>query len=166
MKFKLITFLTVFFFSINASATGDVILDFGDKASIGGPSTKDKELSGIDYSDLFDKAEGYFRAAQSWKTLKCTPISGFLCTKWSCKKRSTQNYFILDKKKQKVKICHGEECETFKANFEQAGVYYNIQSEGAIGILVRVLGNNRYKAITTFGLDAHISNGNCSEHVK
>jgi hypothetical protein len=67
----------------------------------------------------------------------------------------------LDKKKETITRCDGKMCESFGAEFKQTGVFFNIQTEGPIGTLIRVLGDNRYKEITTVGLDAYIANGNC-----
>lgn len=52
-------------------------------------------------------------------------------------------------------------CESFKAQFEQTGVYFNVQTSGPVGTLVRVLGDSRFKEIASVGLDAYIANGNC-----
>jgi hypothetical protein len=111
---------------------------------------------------LFQEAENYFKLAKAWKQLKCEPKSGFICTKHECKRRDIKSTITLDKDKKTVTRCEEEKCEVFEAEFEQTGSFVNVQSKGAIGSIVRILGDSRYKEITTVGLDAYISNGNCN----
>lgn len=120
-------------------------------------------LEKFDFQKVFADAEDYFKAAKAWKKLKCEPKSGFLCTKTECLKRDIKTTLTLDKEEKTIMRCEGKNCEQFPAEFRQTGVFYNIQAEGPIGTLIRVLGNNRYKEITTVGLDAYIANGNCEE---
>ena len=122
---------------------------------------RDETLESFDFKKVFDKAERYFKAAKSWKKIKCEPKSGFICTKHTCNKRDINIYLILDKKTKTISRCNDTECESFAADFKQTGAFFNIQTEGPIGTLVRVLGDSRYKEITTVGLDAYIANGNC-----
>lgn len=123
-------------------------------------------LTKFDFEKLFDSAEDYFKKSKNWKKIKCKPINGFLCTKHFCKPRKIKSTLILDKEEEMITRCEGEICESYKAEFNQTGVFFNIQSEGPIGSLIRVLGNSRYKEITTVGLDAYISNGNCEIYVE
>ncbi len=127
------------------------------------PTKKDsrEEIKPFDFNKLFADAESYFKAAKAWKVIKCEPKSGFLCTKHECKKRDIKASIILDKKAKTITRCEGENCESFSAEFEQTGVFFNVQSKGPIGTLIRILGDSRYKEITTVGLDAYIANGNC-----
>lgn len=120
-----------------------------------------EEIKSFDFNKIFSDAEKYYKQAKSWKKLKCEPKSGFVCTKHECKKREVKAYVILDKNKKIISRCESGECENFPAEFEQAGVYFNIQTKGPIGTLIRVLGDSRYKEITTVALDAYIANGNC-----
>ena len=120
-----------------------------------------EDISPMDFSKLFSDAEGYFKAAKAWDKIKCTPKSGFICTKHECKKRDIKSIIILDKKAKTVTRCEGENCESFEAEFEQTGVFYNIQTKGPIGTLIRVLGDSRYKEVSTVALDAYIANGEC-----
>jgi len=122
---------------------------------------RDEKLKDFDFNDVFKKAEKYRRESTSWKKLKCTPKTGFLCAKWSCTKRNVSSYLVLDKENQKISRCEVDECETIDAEFKQAGIYYNIHTSGPIGSLIRILGDSRYKEITTVGLDAYIGNGEC-----
>ena len=116
----------------------------------------------IDFKKLFSDAENYFNSAKAWKKLKCSPKSGFICTKHECKKREIKSFLILDKENKIIKRCEKENnCERFKAEFEQTGVYFNVQTSGPVGTLIRVLGDSRFKEISTVGLDAYIANGNC-----
>ena len=123
---------------------------------------KRESLKEIDISQSYADAERYFRLASSWQRLRCEPASGFVCTKHECKKTDTQSYLILDKPSKIIKKCNKEICEEFKGEFTQIGVFVNVQSNGGIGSLIRVLGDNRYKEISTVGLDAYISNGKCA----
>ena len=116
----------------------------------------------IDFKKLFSDAENYFNSAKAWKKLKCTPKSGFICTKHECKKRDINSFLILDKENKIIKRCEKENnCERFKAQFAQTGVYFNVQTSGPVGTLIRILGDSRFKEISTVGLDAYIVNGNC-----
>lgn len=119
------------------------------------------EIESLDVQKVYSEAEAYYKAAKSWEKLKCEPKSGFICTKRECAKRDIKAYLILDKKAKTVSRCEEKICETIEAQFNQTGVFFNVQSEGPIGTLVRVLGDSRYKEITTVGLDAYIANGNC-----
>lgn len=122
---------------------------------------EETRIQPFDFAKVFDEAEKYFKAAKAWKKLKCTPKTGFICTKKECNKRDTQITIILDKKKETISRCDEKNCETFDAEFKQTGVFFNVQTEGPIGTLIRVLGDSRYKEITTAGLDAYIANGEC-----
>ena len=124
---------------------------------------RDEKLQEFDFKEVLKKAQKYRKESSDWKKLKCTPRTGFLCAKWSCKKRKVSSYLILDKEKQTVARCEDDACETIAAEFTQAGIYYNIHVSGPIGSLIRILGNSRYKEITTVGLDAYIGNGECEE---
>lgn len=118
-------------------------------------------LQGTDLNKVFVEAEKYFKAAQNWQKLKCEPKSGFICTKRECPKREVFTYLLLDKKTKSITRCEKDICESFPAEFRQTGVFMNVQTEGPVGTLIRVLGDSRYKEITTVGLDAYIANGNC-----
>lgn len=119
------------------------------------------QIQPFDFKKLFDEAEKNFQIAKAWQKIKCEPKTGFICTKRECAKRDISTHVILDKKKETVTRCDKAGCETFTATFKQTGVFFNIQSEGPIGTLIRVFGDSRYKEITTVGLDAYIANGNC-----
>lgn len=118
-------------------------------------------IQSTDLNQVFAEAEKYFKAGESWKKLKCEPKSGFLCTKRECPKREVFTHLILDKKSRTISRCEKDVCEKFPAEFRQTGVFTNVQTEGPVGTLIRVLGDSRYKEITTVGLDAYIANGNC-----
>ncbi len=118
-------------------------------------------LQGTDLTKVFAEAEKYFKAARDWQKLKCEPKSGFICTKRECPKREVFTHLILDKKTQTITRCEKDTCESYPAQFRQTGVFTNVQTEGPVGTLIRVLGDSRYKEITTVGLDAYIANGNC-----
>ena len=120
-----------------------------------------EEIASFDYQKLFADTEGFFRAAKAWKKLKCEPKNGFICTKHTCAKKESETFVILDKVKETIMRCEGKHCESFPAKFNQTGIFFNIQADGPVGTLIRVLGDSRYKEITTVGLDAYIANGNC-----
>lgn len=120
-----------------------------------------ENLQKLDINKLFKDAERYYKQSKNWEKLECKPINGFLCAKHSCKKRDAYTHIILDKKNETIKRCRNKHCEQFPAEFNRIGVFYNIQTQGPIGTLIRVLGDNRFKEITTVGLDAYIANGNC-----
>ena len=123
----------------------------------------------FDFKKTLVEAEQYFKLSREWKILKCIPKTAFICTKKECLNREVENSLILDKSKSKVSICevdNANKCSDYPADFSQTGVFFNIQTEGSAGVLIRVLGNSRYKAISTIGLDAYISNGECVEFNK
>ncbi len=119
------------------------------------------EIQSTDLTQVFSEAEKYYKAGQAWNKLKCAPVTGFICTKRECAKRDIQAYLILDKKNKMISRCEGEICDKFPATFRQTGVFFNVQTDGPVGTLIRILGDSRYKEITTVGLDAYIANGNC-----
>lgn len=121
-----------------------------------------EKINDIDFLKSYADIERYFRLAKDWNKIKCVPKSGFICTKHECKKREVSSFLILDKKAKLIKKCDKDICQEFKGEFEQIGVFTNVQSTGSFGTLIRVLGDNRYKEIATVGLDAYIANGNCS----
>lgn len=118
-------------------------------------------LQSTDLTKVFAEAEKYFSAAKNWKKLRCEPKSGFLCSKRECPKREVFTYLILDKTARTIMRCEKNICESYPAQFRQTGVFTNVQAEGPVGTLIRILGDSRYKEITTVGLDAYIANGNC-----
>jgi hypothetical protein len=118
-------------------------------------------LNPFDYNKLMVDAEKYFKEAKAWNILKCQPKNGFICSKHECKKREMKSSIVLNKKAKTIMRCDGDICETFPAQFNQTGVYFNVQTEGPVGTLIRILGDSRYKEITTVALDAYIANGEC-----
>lgn len=120
-----------------------------------------EDIKAFDFDKIFADAQKYYKAAKAWQKIKCEPKNGFLCDKHECSKRMSKATLLLDKKNGTISRCEGKNCETFEAEFEQTGVYFNIQSKGPIGTLIRVLGDARYKEITTVALDAYIANGEC-----
>jgi len=159
--FVALSLLTSQAFAKGESETGSTTLKVVAPAVNKSNSIADGEIKPFDFQKIYQEAEVYYKAAKSWEKLKCEPKSGFLCTKKECPKRDIKAYLILDKKAKTIARCEGETCETFPAEFKQTGVFFNVQTEGPIGTLVRILGNSRYKEITTVGLDAYIANGNC-----
>ncbi|MBL6664231.1 MAG: hypothetical protein ISQ34_00105 [Rickettsiales bacterium] len=158
---SLFNFLFILFtlFSFNVSAESAVSYKIIRDEN----NPRDEKIKKLDFDDVFKQAQQYRRESMSWKKLKCTPRTGFLCAKWSCKKKDVSSYLILDKDSKQITRCSEEDCESISAKFEPAGIYYNIHAEGPLGSLIRILGNSRYKEITTVGLDAYIGNGECEE---
>ncbi|MBU6339530.1 MAG: hypothetical protein KGQ36_06155 [Rickettsiales bacterium] len=148
-------------FKIKAAEEPKLVTTINDNPSKENSSIEDLPKIENDMSKIFVKAEEYYKAAKAWNKLKCEPKTGFICTKWECNKRDIKASLVLDKKTNTVTRCEGDICDKFSAEFKQTGVFYNIQSEGPIGTLIRILGDSRYKEISTVGLDAYIVNGNC-----
>lgn len=120
-----------------------------------------EEIGSFELDKLFAQSEKYFKEAKAWQKIECTPKSGFICDKHECSKRENKAILTLDKKNETITRCEGKNCESFPAQFEQTGIYFNIQTKGPVGTLIRVLGDSRYKEITTVALDAYIANGEC-----
>jgi hypothetical protein len=160
MKIKIL--FMVIFAMITTQALAKKAIDPDLNIEIATKKTDNREeLHQVNFDKLLANAEKYYRDAKSWKKIKCEPKSGFVCAKHDCKERPAKHFVILDKKAETITRCEDKECETFEAEFEQTGVFFNISSKGPIGTLIRVLGDYRYKEITTVGLDAYISNGEC-----
>ncbi len=165
---KYITLFSIFvFFSNNSFAKEIDLKDKVKNTDLNVKKTQENDnrepIQQIDFKKLFSDAENYFNKAKAWQKLKCEPKSGFICTKHECKKREIKAFLILDKKNKIIKRCENDKfCERFKAEFEQTGVYFNIQTSGPVGTLIRVLGDSRFKEIASVGLDAYIANGNCN----
>jgi hypothetical protein len=123
---------------------------------------KIEDVKTFDFERIFRETEKYLQAASSWQKIKCFPKSNFVCTKRKCPKIDTADvYTVIDRKKEIVSICRKKSCKYFKAVIRQTGVFNTIKIEDSDGILIKVLGDNRYKEITMMGLDAYISNGEC-----
>lgn len=153
---SLFTFFASGVFAKENDIKSNVNTDLGSKKK-----DNREEISPLNFAKLFNDAEEYFKAAKAWKKIKCSPKSGFICTKHECKKRDIKSNIILDKDSKTITRCEGEACESFPAEFEQTGVFFNVQTKGPIGTLIRILGDSRYKEITTVGLDAYVANGEC-----
>jgi hypothetical protein len=162
MKLKLssIVILSLFVSSSAFAKVGSITNENINKKT--SQNSNSEEIKTPDLDKLFADAEKYHKAAKTWKKIKCEPKSGFLCSKHECVKRDIKASLILDKEKKVITRCEGQNCESFGAEFEQTGVYYNIQSKGPIGTLIRVLGDSRYKEISTVALDAYVANGECA----
>jgi hypothetical protein len=159
-----ICFLSLLSFSVSEGFAKEI--DLNNKLKNTELNTKKVDsregIQEIDFKKLFSDAETYFNSAKAWKKLKCSPKSGFVCTKHECKKRDIKSFLVLDKENKIIKRCEKENnCERFKAQFAQTGVYFNVQTSGPVGTLIRILGDSRFKEISTVGLDAYIVNGNC-----
>lgn len=172
MKIKsliLLTTISLFFSSQSWSRENNIKLNV-DKTEVTESISqknielKAEELRKIEQLDLertFAEAEKYLKAAKNWHKLKCYPKTGFICTKKECPKRTIENVTFLDKKKETVMRCEGENCKTFDAKFKHSGVFYDVEIEGPIKSIIRILGDSRYKEVSIAGLDVYIANGNC-----
>ena len=164
MKILILT-ISLFALSFNIAGAKTFKIKSTAEEKLANPVIAEKddreEIEAFDFQRLFKDAEQYYKSAKSWSKLKCEPKNGFICAKHTCKKRPSYSHIMLDKKDGTITRCEGKRCEQYPAEFKQTGVFYNIQTEGPIGTLIRVLGDSRYKEITTVGLDAYIANGNC-----
>jgi hypothetical protein len=159
---KIHTLLTLIFTLITSQVLAGDIIDRDLDLNLKTKKTDDREsIQKVDFTKLFSKAKKLHDDAKAWEKIKCEPKSGFICTKHSCNKRQATYSLVLDKENETITRCEGENCETFAAEFEQTGVFFNISTKGPIGTLIRVLGDYRYKEITTVALDAYIANGEC-----
>ncbi len=125
------------------------------------------DIKTFDFERIFTEAETYYNAAKNWQKIKCTSASGFVCTKRECPRLNLveNSHMILDKKSEIISLCKDKVCRYYPAEFEQTGVFVNVRVKDSDGILIRVLGDSRFKQISMIGLDAYISNGAC-ESVK
>ncbi len=156
MKTKIIiTILSIFFINGSYSATSAPAKALEEKNV--------DDVKTFDFKKIFEETEKYFQAAQTWKKIKCTPKTGFICTKRECPKVKIvgASYMILDRKAETIALCKDKECRYFKGEFEQVGVFINAKVKNSDGLLVRVLGDSRFKEISMIGLDAYITNGEC-----
>jgi hypothetical protein len=161
MKIKIL--VTLAFALIASQVMAKEAIDPDLKIDLNAKKTDTREpIQQLDFNKLFKDTEKYYNDAKAWKKIKCEPKSGFICTKHECKKRDARHVVILDKKAKTITRCEDKNCESFEAEFEQTGVFFNIQSKGPVGTLIRVLGDYRYKEITTVALDAYIANGECT----
>lgn len=125
----------------------------------------DDDIKTFDFERIFKEANQYFEAAKSWKKIKCVPKSAFICTKRECPQIKTiykDAYLILDKKNDTIAVCRDKVCSYLNAKYDQTGVFVNAWVNAPTGMTVRVLGNSRYKQISMVGLDAYITNGECT----
>ena len=122
------------------------------------------DVKTFDFEKIFAEAEKYFKAAESWKKIKCNPVSGFVCTKRECPKLKIveESYMILDRKTNIISLCKNKICRYYPAEFLQTGVFINARVKNSDGLIIRVLGDSRFKEISMIGLDAYITNGNCT----
>jgi hypothetical protein len=121
------------------------------------------DITKFNFEKIFAEADEYFKAAEKWEKLKCTPETKFLCTKKECPKINITSsaHMILDKKSDIISLCNEAICEYYPAEFEQTGVFINAKVKKTSGIYIRVLGDSRYKAVNIIGLDVYINNGAC-----
>ncbi|MBM3579620.1 MAG: hypothetical protein FJX34_02460 [Alphaproteobacteria bacterium] len=161
MKIKFLILAFVVFALPTFAKENAIESDLNTNLSATKQDHRDSEIKPFEFDKLFADAEKYYKSAKAWNKIKCQPKTGFLCNKHECNKRDIEATLVLDKKDKTVTRCEGKNCETFEAEFEQTGVYFNIQTKGPVGTLIRVLGDSRYKEITTVALDAYVANGEC-----
>jgi len=121
------------------------------------------EVKTFDFDRIFREANRYFEAAQSWKVLKCIPKTGFICSKRECPqiKIPEPAALVMDRNQKTLAICRNRVCEYYPAQFEQTGIFTNVRVQNSQGLVIRVLGDSRFKEIVIIGLDAYITNGEC-----
>jgi hypothetical protein len=126
---------------------------------------KVEEIKTFDFERIFAETEKYFQAAKNWKKLKCTAASAFVCTKRECPKieLAPDSHLILDRKSEIISLCKKKLCRYYPASFRQTGVFVTVRILDSDGIILRVLGDSRFKEISLIGLDAYISNGVCEK---
>ena len=126
-----------------------------------------EDIKTFDFERILRETEKYYQAAISWKKIKCFPKSNFVCTKRECPKVDNVDiYTVIDREKEIISVCRKGACKFFKAVIKQIGVFNTVKIEDSDGILIKILGDNRYKEITMMGLDAYISNGECVDFEK
>lgn len=125
---------------------------------------KESDIKTFDFQKIFARANQYYDAAIKWEKVKCVPHTAFVCTKRECPKLDVKkdSFMIIDKKQKSVALCRDKFCNYFTAEFEQTGVFVNVQIRELMGIYIKILGDSRYKEISMVGLDAYITNGNCA----
>ena len=107
-----ICFLSLLSFSISEGF--DKEIDLNNKLKNTDLNTKKVDsregIQEIDFKKLFSDAENYFNSAKAWKKLKCSPKSGFICTKHECKKRDIIiwriEHYIVCKKLHMFLVIH------------------------------------------------------------
>lgn len=161
-----ICFTTSFLASEAFSTEAEAVKIIKTARKIAGEKEDAKDVDDIktfDFERIFREADAYFEAARKWNTLKCFPKSAFVCSKHECPKIKMRgpSAIILNKKQELVAICRSKICQYYNANFEQTGVFINITLKGANGVIIRVLGDNRFKEVVMVGLDAYLDNGEC-----
>lgn len=126
-----------------------------------------EDVKTFDFERILRETEKYYQAATNWKRIKCFPKSSFVCTKRECPKIDTPDvYTVIDRNKEILSICRKGACKYFKAEIKQIGVFNTVKIEDSDGIIIKILGDNRYKKITMMGLDAYVSNGECVDFVQ
>ncbi len=161
MKLKIFaTSLLLYFATLSSSLA---VEDASKKTIAKVDEKKVEDVSTFDFERIFVEADKYFNAAKNWQKIKCTPVSGFVCTKRECPKLkiAEDSHMILDKKNEVISLCKNKICRYYPAEFEQTGVFINAKVKDSQGLIVRVLGDSRYKEISMIGLDAYLTNGNC-----
>ncbi len=136
-------------------------LKIGNASENNGSLYDSSRVETSDFTKLFSEAQVYYKAAVAWNKIQCEPKTGFICTKKECVQRDIKTTITLDKKSKTISRCDDNVCDTYEAEFKQTGIFFNVQTEGPVGTLIRVLGDSRYKEVSTVGLDAYIANGEC-----
>lgn len=161
MKLKIFATTLLLCFSIMANSLAIEATDKKPITKIDEKSVDD--IKTFDFEKIFIEADQYFNAAQKWQKIKCKPVSGFVCTKKECPKLkiAEDSHMILDKKNEVISLCKNKICRYYPAEFKQTGVFINAIVKDSQGLVIRVLGDSRYKEISMIGLDAYLTNGNC-----
>jgi len=164
MKINYFVFLVISIFTINNS----IAKEAGNSPGADKDSKNIEEIKTFDFEKIFADTEKYHEAAKSWERIKCVPKSGFVCTKRECPKLKIieDSHMILDKKNKIIALCKNKLCRYYPGIFKQGGVFVIAKVEESDGILIKILGDSRFKEISLIGLDAYITNGECERFIE
>lgn len=154
---KIFQFIAIILTALTLSLSGFA------KTNAKNPAKDIKDIKTFDFERIFAETGKYFKAAKSWKKIKCYAKSGFVCTKHECPKLQLVKdaHLVLDRESEILSLCKNKVCKYYQAEFKQTGVFVTIRVKDSDGIFIRVLGDSRFKEISMIGLDAYISNGVC-----
>ena len=97
----------------------------------------------------------------SWQKLKCTPTTKISCDRTSCEQDNPSVWVELDRRAKTFSRSDVKGCDSYKADFETAGAFTNIQGVSPMGTMIKVLGDRKYIEVATIGLSSLISSGVC-----
>lgn len=163
MKKNYLVFLVISMFTYSNSLAKDI----NKTSSLDKDGKNIEEIKTFDFEKIFADTEKYYEAAKSWEKIKCVPKSGFVCTKRECPKLKIieDSHMVLDRKNKIISLCKNKLCRYYPGIFKQGGVFVTAKVEESDGILIKILGDSRFKEISLIGLDAYITNGECEKFI-